>query len=276
MTLSTAEKTIHDGQPIELYDFNITGGDQAAYFYTDHHEDLNVLGNTYISVKAIQRDVIMAADAEDAPEVTVEMPYDLGLVMDVVFKEPPRRVELEIRRYHGDIADVGLVWKGKVLNSGVTGRTAKFRVPSLLTVALRTVIPSVTYQTICNHVLYDTRCGLAKIDFMESHVVDTITNLGRDITVASLTAPPGDYIGGYLEVLIGQEPRLIVDAVGTTLTIIRPFRDLVITDWVNIFQGCNHKIATCHSQYANRPNNGGFPYIKTVDIFRKGISGSGI
>lgn len=277
MTLSTAEKTVHGGQPIELYEFNVTGGDQAAYRYTDHHADLNVLSKTWTRLRGIERDVIMSADAEDAPETVVRMPYTASVVSDLIFKEPPRSVELIIQRYHGNIADVGQVWKGKVLGGKIQGRTAEFRVPSPLTIALNTIIPGVTYQTICNHVLGDANCTVdIDTSYSENRTVSTIGDAGHEITVNTLTELAQEYVGGYLKHISTGDTRLIVDAAGFTLKIMRPFRSLVATDAVTVYQGCDHKITTCDNKFLNMINHGGFPYIQAVDVIRRGITGSGL
>lgn len=275
MTLSTAEKTIHDGQPIELYEFLITGGDADAYRYTDHYEDLFILGNTWTALKTIQRSVVMVADAEDAPELTVDMPLDAPIVNDIIIQEPPRGVAFTVQRYHGDIANVGQMWSGKVRGVKLVGRTASFRIPSLLTSALQTIVPTITYQTLCNHVLYDGRCPVIDSSFAEIRTVTAIDDLGREITINTLLEPASEYIGGYLK-LVNGDTRLIADATGLTLIILRPFRNLIVTNVLDIFQGCNHKIDTCHIKFGVLPSFGGHPQIQSIDVFRKGISGSGI
>jgi uncharacterized phage protein (TIGR02218 family) len=273
MTLATDERKIHDGQPRELYDFTVTGGDAAAYYYTDHHENIVELGNTYVS-SPIRRNAIATADTDDIPSLQIRMPYDLGLVADIAFQDPPQGVAVEVRRYHGTIGNVSLIWKGVLESVRVQGREATLTVPALFRTVLQSRIPTISYQGLCNHVLYDDRCTLLETNFDESRTVDALTNSDRTIELNTLSLDTAKYVGGYIENAAGEK-RLVVDGTNPDkLIVVRAFRDLSASDAVTVVRGCDHSLVTCNTDFSNLVNFGGSPFVQSTDVFRFGVDGS--
>lgn len=274
MTFSADEKSLHDGQPRELFDFVLSGGDQPAYYYTTHDEDLSVLAQTYTSIP-IRRLPFVSADVENRLELEVEMQADLPLVEELLAKIPPRETVLTVRRYHGNIANVSVIWTGHVANTVVRGQFATMRVPSLLGQSLESDVPGVVMQSLCNHILYDTRCGATRVPKTTTVASIDATN-PRLVTVTSLDGAADDvYPAGEIERTSDGERRLILDQNGVVLTLDRAFRTLVATNAVDVSPGCDHLVGTCNTKFDNLVAFGGMPYVPSVKLFRFGTTGDG-
>ena len=88
MTLSADEKLLHDGQPRELYDFELAG--VADQFYTDFRTDLSVLSNTYTRADISRSSIIVGHNRFEALEVLI--PRDLTLVTTILTNVAPREI----------------------------------------------------------------------------------------------------------------------------------------------------------------------------------------
>jgi uncharacterized phage protein (TIGR02218 family) len=274
MSFSADEKSIHDGQGRELYDFTLLGGDTAAYYYTDYDADLSVLSNNYVSVP-ISRTRVVAVGTNSPSELVVRVPHNLGIVDELILKQPPRSVELELRRYHGNIANVSIVWKGFVNSCRIVGREAELRIPSTMMETLQSTVPSVNAQGMCNHVLYDDRCAAVRASFTQTTTVSAIDGTDARIVTATTLSGAADqtYRGGEIIRTTDGERRLIVDQTGDVLTLVRAFRNLSVSDAIDVAQGCDHRVSTCNSKFDNLKNFGGIPYIPVENLFRFGVPG---
>lgn len=273
MTFAADEKSIHGGRRRTLYEFVLLGGDQAAYYYTSHDEQISELSNVY--TPAVIRHGPVAARGKTRPsEMLVKCAHNLGVVTELAIQQPPRSCLLTIRRYHGNIANVSQLWQGQVRSAKVKGLFAELRVPSTMQETLESVVPSVNNQGMCNHVLYGTHCGVTRATFTKTTTVATITSDPRVITVVSLAgAADQTYKGGEIIRNSDGERRLIVDQTGVTLTLVRAFRNLSVSDSVDCAQGCAHTIEVCNSKFSNKANYGGVPYIPAENLFRFGVQG---
>ena len=61
--------------------------------------------------------------------------------------------------------------------------------------------------------------------------------------------------------------RFIVNHVGATLYLSRPFVEDISGQVIDIFPGCDHLRTTCAGKFANGDNFGGFPYIPNINPF---------
>ncbi len=80
----------------------------------------------------------------------------------------------------------------------------------------------------------------------------------------------GYYKGGFLfwlDIDGVSDRRMIVDHVGSFITLMSPIPGLKITDQVTVFPGCKHTLADCKDKFNNIENYGGMPYSPTVSPF---------
>lgn len=131
--------------------------------------------------------------------------------------------------------------------------------------------------------LGDTRCGVDlegntvdgyKIK-IPAHISGSILNrqqftitFDSDIepgTPATVTAPDGFYTRGTIRFLSGANVGLdaqILGNAGNALTLYLPtFYSNVVDDDIELIVGCDRKITTCSSKFANAENHRGFAYL---------------
>ena len=271
MTYAITDKSTHAGEPIELYKF---AGPVAAltYYYTSYSEDVLYDGNTYVP-RAIERGVIAGATHSDPPELSIVIPASSQLVQEYVFKTPPRSLDLTIYRLHSPTGIVTEYWKGPITGFNVQGNKASLRSPSILDDPMRTQVPSVYFQGICNHVLYDARCTKVAADYVFNTTISVIS--GDTVTVTSDDSHvDGYYDAGEIVRVLDGERRMILDHTGNVLTLSAPFRELVVANSVNLYAGCKHTLAACRDDFDNIINYGGHAYIPNINPFLNGLKGS--
>ncbi len=271
MTYLDDEQSVDLGQPIELYEFIAPN---RAYRYTGNLENVEFQSNTYTAVP-MKRSALEGAAQDEAPAVDIEMPYDLDVIRDFAYGIAPSNLELTIRRYHPNSGPSSAVvyWRGEVASISVDRRTAKVRVPSLMGQKLDKPVPGVYYQTQCNHILYDSRCGVTSALFEISTTVTNVFDNGTGVAVASVGANPDQHFrAGEVIRQSDGERRLIVNQSGATLTLNHPFPELSNGDVVDLRAGCDHSPQTCRDKFSNIQNFGGHPFIPTDNPFITGIS----
>ena len=176
------------------------------------------------------------------------------------------------RAHASNYDDRALLWSGHVISFAVEGRTAKLRVPSTFSYLLQSIAPQPRYQAPCNHMLYDTRCA---VDIPSNQTVTTVTatNLNT-VSVATLTFPPADYVGGPM-ILANGEQRMITGVLVNDVTISYPFASINISDSVTLRKGCDHSFTTCRDKFSNGSNFGGCPLVPPKNPFTASRLGGG-
>lgn len=283
MSYTADDTSLTLGEPIELYEFLGPAG--QLFTYTSYHEDVVFDARTYTSIP-ISRTELAGSGNEDAPTVDVELPVTIDVVQRYAFGPPPTLLFLTIRRYHptGGPGSAIIYWRGDATAVTVTrgGRTARFRVPNIIDNALRLEVPSVYYQSTCNHVLYDGRCRVVRSQYQvnPNPTVVSLADGGITVTVSGVDGIPAlaanlppttpvDYLNtGEMVRVIDGERRLIVDNQFTILTINRPFSTLNVGDELQLFAGCDHSINTCNEKFGNTLRFGGHPTIPRLDVYR--------
>lgn len=268
MPYDADETSVHDGEPVELYQFTDS---VSEYLYTSYHDTVVHNTKTYVPVPISRSEAKGGPQGEDT-ELRIEMPYDLDIVNDYAFSIAPTSLVLTIHRLHAPSGDSIVYWKGKVGAVSVQGRKATVIVPSTFGGALESSVPSVYYQEQCNHVLYDSRCALSRSAFKTDATVSTILD---EITIDVSTvggAGVDVFRAGELVVVSTGERRLILRQSGTILTINFPFRSVSVSDAVELYKGCDHLIVTCRDKFSNVVNFGGHSLIPLRNIFETGIT----
>ncbi len=262
---SDKEYSAHDGSPVEAYKFT---GSFLSYYYTSAELDVTIDGQAYTAVLIKRRGIDTGTQEDSNLGLEIDVPYDLALVTDYAFQVAPPNLSVEILRYHegtDPASDWVVIWKGEVTSFSTEGHRTKILVPSVFSLALSGEIPSVYYQNMCNHVLYDARCKLVSSSYQQD---TTITAVGTDtITVAADGFADNVLQAGEIVDTTKGERRLIVDNVSDVLTINFPFTNAEVGDSVSLFVGCDHSFTTCGTKFSNTLNYGGCPYIPSDNPF---------
>jgi len=261
MAFDDDELSVSDSAPVELYTFVTNTG---TYRLTSYDANVIHLGNTYLSVPMVRTSVETDA-ANMAKEVFVELPVSDPVIRNHL-PAMPRTFTLEILRKQLVSGETRVLWQGVVTSITASGLVAKVRSPGLADDALSTPVPSAFFQSTCNHILYDLRCGKLRTDF---DLVTTVTAVsGRNVTVASIGGnPDGFFVGGDVLRAADSDRRLIKAQSGTTLTLDAPFPPTIaLPASVTLFAGCDHTIRTCRDKFDNVLNFGGHPYISVAFV----------
>lgn len=153
------------------------------------------------------------------------------------------------------------LFKGRVSTIDSVGRTsAEITVASDL-VLLDLDMPRNLYLPSCNHVLFDSGCGLVKNAFGASGTV----GLGASAVTVPWSAASGAYAQGTITFTSGANTGAtanIKSASSSALTLSYPLNFVPAAgDGFTAYQGCDHTLSTCQSKFANGANFRGFPYV---------------
>lgn len=265
------EESVHDGEPIECYEFT---GSYKTYRYTSSDLPVDVLGNTYVPAVIKRSNIKAGTHSEDNIDVKLEMPITLALVKDYGFQVTPPRLYLRILRVHRDTdyaTDVAIYWQGEVTDFNTDNNTATITIPSAFGNAMAGNIPSVYYQSPCNHVLFDSGCKISRA--ANSLTTTVVAVSGNNVQLATAGAfPDGAFIGGEIADTVHNDRRMIVAHASNLLTVNYPFSNLIPGASVEVTRGCDHGYnSDCKLKYNNQINHGGFPFIPSINPFESGI-----
>lgn len=265
------EQSVDDGNVVELYKFS---GALGNYFLTSASTDI-VDGSlqTWLTT-AMKRQRVKKTSKIKATPMTVQMDIDTQLVRDYAFGIPPRGLVLELFRQHNAGGAPILYWAGPVTSIDIEGRIAKLTVPSTASHLFNTQIPSVYYQNLCNHVLYDARCGVNSGGFSVGTIVDAVIS-GTQISVVSDGGNADDFFkAGEMANNVTGESRMIVGHAGNTMVLAYPFKTISSGQSLTLLAGCTHRrtgAGGCIDKFNNVENYGGEDWIPNTNIFATGF-----
>jgi len=263
-------------RPADLYRFDYGS---ETFFFTSHAEEIIFGGATYTPLE-IKR----SAPSENPRErrntkvhldsLASERPFN-----DYIGIQPALTLDCIITRIQLDeVATTSplpspepapapttgfVLFEGYVTSIAFSGRTCKIDMNPFNEQFSRE-IPRYKYQSLCNHVLYDSFCTVDKNSFKQSGTVNGVD--GNDIAVNGFTG--SDFTGGYVQNQAGNDYRMIIAHSGDTFTLLLPFRD-ILGETVTAFQGCDHSVSTCKTKFSNVPNFGGFPLVPGKNPFNQ-------
>lgn len=265
MTYAAQETSVQAGAPVELYLF---ARGPRAWRFTSAEVSVLFASEVWTSTP-ISRTDIESTQERVRNDLRVTVPRNNPVAALYVSNPPTDKVTLTVYRYHrGDVdAEAVVSWMGVVSSCGFAGARATINAEAISSAqgnGLRRL-----YQKPCPHPLYSPapQCGLNKDDFAENVEVGAIS--GLVLTVDGLGS--GTYAGGFVERIDDDgntDRRFIRSAAGNALTLVTPFDDLAVNDYVIVYPGCDHTMLTCQDEFNNLPNHGGLsPYSPTKNPF---------
>ena len=265
MNYQAEETSVESGQPVELYAFSVG---TVPFLYTSSADTTLLGSNEYTPCKGLKRGKI-----EDGPEkrngdFSVDIPTSDPLAQRFLGVLPGVRVPLTAYRYHrGDTGGGGpeviTIFSGFVLSASFSkkARQCTLTARSALS-SLGRIIPSRSYMSSCNHILYEPITCRADDTLPTNRVsaASVLSQVGTLLNVPGLTVfADGQFNGGYVEAVGTNDFRLVLEHVGDVLTLLTPFPVQPAT--VNVFRGCGHTIEACHDDHDNVVNYGGFAFV---------------
>ena len=271
MSYDAENTSVESGEPIDLITFSI-GTDNFRFTTTE--DDIVVLSLTYDSV-AITREVVEIGKEARTQTVSIKLPSTHPFAQKFIGVPPGQKTTCTIRTVHrGDLTDVRTEFTGLVRTVGLDQLGAETEIHVMpLTGALLQVVPRFIFSGMCNHVLYDSGCGVLRSSFTHTGVGAT-TSDARIITVSGLDGAKGIgwATGGYCE--FNGDARGVFRQIATNQLVLPvPFKDDVGGQTISVYAGCDHEYdGDCApvgsgGKFNNQARFGGFPFVPTKNPF---------
>lgn len=274
MAYEDFEETQANSRPVELYTFT-TGA--VITRVTSAEDDYTEAADVFTAIP-IKRNALGATGGPDGRKASVVLtvPGDSNLVSSYISSVPGTGATVRIERIQREdgAQQTVTIFTGRITSVAWenSARTAKIKVEPTITVQSKPV-PTVTFQGLCNNVLYDDFCQVDDTDPAYRLSAASVTAVtGSTITVTGADANgDGYYTGGWAESAGAADRRLILDQTGTLLTLLLPFAESPLGTSITVFAGCDHAIATCKGKFDNVLNFGGSAFVPSKNIFATGI-----
>lgn len=274
MAFDTYEEGQESSAPIELYTFTIGA---TISRWTSAEDNVTEAADVFTAIP-IKRSVLKGGGPDTRKDhLVITVPGDNSVATQYINSIPgvEATVTIErIQRSDGPAFQVVTIFTGKIESVAFKkrGREAQLRVVPLVQAQSKPV-PNHTYQSLCNHHLYDDLCQVDDTDPSYRLTTAPVTAVsGNTITVTGADANgDGYYTKGWVESAGAAERRLILDQTGTVLTLLLPFGTSPLSTNVTVFAGCDQSVATCKSKFDNVINFGGFAWIPSKNVFETGI-----
>lgn len=274
MTFEAFEDSVEDGNLIELYEFR--QGPVVTRF-TNFNRTVNFNGSEWTSTQ-IARENIERAIESGVNDLKIRMPLDNPIASQYIRNIPGRVVDVKIYRAHftDPAEEVLVVFEGFINQAEFDGDLQATLTLSPFTSQFKRNAPRFTYQSLCNNVLYDAQCKIARGLFTYTGLASGIDLTIRTLSINGLSAEGADWaVGGWVAFPAGgnDDQRLIVAQSGDTVTLLSNFAEDVLGFNVDVFAGCAHDIGTCNTKFSNVINFGGFPFVPSRNPFGSTIRG---
>lgn len=161
-----------------------------------------------------------------------------------------------------------ILFKGRIGTIDSIGRTAaRLTVQSDL-ILLDSHMPRNVYSPSCQHVLYDSGCGLVRNAFSSNGTVAAGSS-NNFIVWSGFSGPPNNYVQGSISFTSGANNGVTASIKYATtysgsgaLVLAYPLQNApAIGDSFAAYWGCDHTQGTCQSRFNNLANFRGFPYV---------------
>lgn len=264
MTIAASEQAIQSSDKYECYDF-LYGTDH--YLYTSDFKT----HDTYVA-ETIERTGFPYSSDLSQRVCTINIPSTnaLALLIKVTNETKPLQVTIDLY-FSDDPTNHENVFVGRATGVNFAGGVCTIEFKSIMQEIERNIC-RVRMQALCNNQLFDAICGnvtdgIDPDDFEETAEV-TVSVDGKTLSSATFGTLETDHGLNYLsggKVLFDGMYRLITSHDGNNITIQYEYSDLVTTDEVTVWPGCNKSPAVCISKYNNLVNFVGMPYIPLKD-----------
>lgn len=271
-TFPQLEGSVEGSRPAELYRM-VIGSEE--FFYTSSEDELTVDGDVYVPVRGLRRSTVAQGRDDRNRQLEITLPADNAFADKWKVRPPGLAGSVSVIRVQRDevppFNTQTLVFKGIVrgVQFPEDGREARMGVSSIEATAQRP-IPRFTYTSQCNHLLYDSKCGVNPDLHKFSGTVSVES--GTQITVPGISLFSTKFTAGFVVPQSFTDFRTIRSQVGDVLTLKVPFATSVLNQTVDCFKGCDHLIAgDCDQEFDNVINFGGFPDVPAKNPFTAGL-----
>lgn len=248
-------------KPAELYHIWRDGG--SHWYYTSGDVSVTFDAHEYVPA-TLQRGLSKYDSQLEVTTMEVTAQYAETPVIEFIANNPIEILWIQISKLFRDQSpfEAGVIFIGQIKNVSFKGVQANIQCVGFEHF-LKMPVPTFRYQLTCNHKLFDTNCKVVKANYKTTTTV-TVDGTGLILTSADFGAKADGYFTlGRVE--FGGTYRTIVAHSGNDISLAYKFTDLVSTNSVDAYPGCDGKIETCRDKFtvagSNVVNFLGFPYI---------------
>jgi len=253
VSYATIDISAQSAQPVWLYEF-VQGS--TAWRYTSAPVAQTHATHTWTPLPVAHTEITQSSEMS-RQGITLTFPRTDTFAIQFVRDTVDAVTTVTLYRGHPSDGEFVTFWKGRVSAGKAGGQRIEVECESIFT-SLRRAGLRARYQRNCRHALYQRGCNLNRASFAVAGTVSAIS--GNTVTVSAASAQPnGYYLGGMI--MHNGVLRMIVNHVGSVLTLFRPLPGLAVSNAVTIYPGCDRSLATCISKFDNRANFGGFPWL---------------
>lgn len=279
MTYDAYADTVDSSRPVEVYRFTQGG---STFEYTSA-EDLVTVDSVDYPAETIKRGSIAQSPQDRDSILSIEVPITNAFARRYRASTPGSRASIVIQSVQrGDFPGPEAI----TIYSGFVTSVAFENDLTSAAIACRPVeaassraIPRFSYQSLCNHVLFDANCKVDDTDARWRFTSTVSAQSGSTLTVTGASAFGADWwVGGFVEIDGGDDARLVVAQSGDDLQLLLPFPSSSVGKSITAFAGCDHTIGICDSKFntpedtqSNVINYGGFAFVPTRNPYQSGL-----
>lgn len=240
----------------------------TSWYYTDADHSITMGGNTYLPATIKHGDIIKDTELHKI-QLEITMPIN-PMVQRYIATAPPAKTFVTIYLYsESDPPEYFIAFKGEITKITI-GQNNSCTVMLEEYCAIAIKLPRLLIQPACNHILFDSGCGLVKSSWKVSATVQNFQGDYRFIQSTDFVSYPDNYFRqGIME--FEGDYRHISYSNGIEVDIQTPFYDLEIGDIVFLYPGCDKSAATCRDKFSNLANYLGCPYVPRKNPVLNGI-----
>lgn len=275
MTYPAFETSVENAQTLELYTF-VFGA--QVFRYTSYNSDIVWQGVQYRATQ-IARSAVQASVEEAIRQITLTVPIDNEVAIQYINNLPGIVGSVQILRANANDPDQEAVveFEGYVSSVKFDGVLQAEILCSPRTNTFKRTAPRISFQALCNHVLYDAGCKVNRGAFTFTGLVSAVN--GSTITINGLGGQGAGWaVGGFIQAPSGApvDKRMVLSQSGDTVEMLLPFSVPVLNTQVDVLAGCNHSLnGDCLNKFNNTDNYGGFFYVPSKNPFSSTLRGGG-
>ena len=256
------EEQSFNREPSELYHI-WTEDESYNWYYTSGDKSVIYDGNTYVPA-TLKRSILQY----DVTLETTSLSFDVGRlenpIMEYLSLGPLRTTWISVMKVHrnSNPISVMVIFIGQIKSVTFKGPQAKVSCVGFEYI-LRQSLPIYKFQKACNHTLFDDNCSLNPASF-ETETTITVSADGLTLTSSDFGLEDDGYFSrGFIVFDNGGhiEKRMITQHSGDDIKLRFKFEDLVSTDTVKTYPGCDQRENTCNDKFSNLDNFLGFIFI---------------
>ena len=244
-------------KPAELYHIWRDGG--GHLYYTSGDVSVVFNSNTYTPA-TIKRGMIKKDSEIEVSTLSIQALNLSSVTTDFFAINPVEILWISVAKIHREQSplEANIIFLGQIKEVSFSGIAADITCVGF-ELFLKMPIPQWRFQINCNHKVFDANCSLTKASYKTTTAV-TLDATKTQLTSSSFGAQANGYFTGG-EITFQDEHRTAIAHVGNLVTLAYPMKNLVSTDTVDAYPGCDGRPETCRDKFNNVIHSLWFKYI---------------